>query len=164
MTSRRAAPHRDVVNLVRSGRKQPQPLSASAGGPARLPPIQLNLRDVASGPCTEVAATRICVACRSGTCSTCFDSRAANRSYPSRVFVHRDAGRREDFDCAHPREGAQLRSWCRSNTLRALQCMCRNRQRAVPGLHRNGCRQQPGCRRDGATTRCGCLRAGRGAH
>ena len=34
---RRAAPHGMVVNLVRSGRKQPQRFSASAGGSARLP-------------------------------------------------------------------------------------------------------------------------------
>src|SRR6478752_2826020 len=35
---RRAAPHCMVVNLVRSGRKQPQLFSASAGGTARHPP------------------------------------------------------------------------------------------------------------------------------
>src|SRR5689334_8235284 len=40
---RRAAPHCMVVNLVRSGRKQPQLFSASAGGPARLP-FSLNPR------------------------------------------------------------------------------------------------------------------------
>src|SRR5215207_1026075 len=34
---RRAAPHCMVVNLVRSGRKQPQLFSASAGGSARHP-------------------------------------------------------------------------------------------------------------------------------
>src|SRR5439155_20550024 len=34
---RRVAPHCMVVNLVRSGRKQPQLLSASAGGTARHP-------------------------------------------------------------------------------------------------------------------------------
>src|SRR5215208_4662290 len=34
---RRAAPHCMVVNLVRSGRKQPQLFSASAGGTARHP-------------------------------------------------------------------------------------------------------------------------------
>src|SRR5712671_261919 len=33
--SRRASPHRSLVNLVRSGRKQPQPVPASAGGQAR---------------------------------------------------------------------------------------------------------------------------------
>src|SRR3954468_16524543 len=33
----RASPHCMVVNLVRSGRKQPQLFSASAGGPARHP-------------------------------------------------------------------------------------------------------------------------------
>jgi hypothetical protein len=34
---RRVAPHCMVVNLVRSGRKQPQRFSASAGGTARHP-------------------------------------------------------------------------------------------------------------------------------
>ena len=33
----RASPHCMVVNLVRSGRKQPQLFLASAGGKARLP-------------------------------------------------------------------------------------------------------------------------------
>ena len=32
----RASPHCRLVNLVRSGRKQPQPITASAGGKARL--------------------------------------------------------------------------------------------------------------------------------
>ena len=34
---RRASPHCMLVNLVRSGRKQPQLFCASAGGKARLP-------------------------------------------------------------------------------------------------------------------------------
>ena len=32
----RVSPHCNLVNLVRSGRKQPQPIVASAGGKARL--------------------------------------------------------------------------------------------------------------------------------
>ena len=32
----RVSPHCTMVNLVRSGRKQPQPIGASAGGKARL--------------------------------------------------------------------------------------------------------------------------------
>jgi hypothetical protein len=35
--SRRASPHCNLVNLVRSGRKQPQLFAASAGGKARHP-------------------------------------------------------------------------------------------------------------------------------
>ena len=38
---RRVAPHCRVVNLVRSGRKQPQRLTASAGGTARHPMLRL---------------------------------------------------------------------------------------------------------------------------
>ena len=34
-SKRRASPHCSLVNLVRSGRKQPQPVPASAGGQAR---------------------------------------------------------------------------------------------------------------------------------
>ena len=37
----RASPHCTLVNLVRSGRKQPQLVSASAGGLARHPAFPL---------------------------------------------------------------------------------------------------------------------------
>ena len=37
----RASPHCKVVNLVRAGRQQPQPLTASAGGKARHPRLSI---------------------------------------------------------------------------------------------------------------------------
>ena len=47
---RRVSPHCRVVNLVRSGRKQPQPFTASAGGKARHFHFQATaLRIVSSG-------------------------------------------------------------------------------------------------------------------
>src|SRR6185437_13281282 len=44
---RRVAPHCTVVNLVRSGRKQPQRFSASAGGTARHPPLAMSYQVLA---------------------------------------------------------------------------------------------------------------------
>src|SRR5690348_11278207 len=41
---RRASPHCMVVNLVRSGRKQPQLFFASAGGKARHPDLRKKVR------------------------------------------------------------------------------------------------------------------------
>ena len=161
---RRASPHCSVVNLVRSGRKQPQPLTASAGGqarhlPASPPPGSGGGRRLgATGPTARIPACPIRSspasggrasfddAGRAGARRPGADARARAAAAASRLPLHRHARRRQDHARAHPREVAELRDRHHAQPCGMCSRVHRDRRRPLrrPDRGRRGHQHQGG--------------------
>ena len=154
----RASPHCRVVNLVRSGRKQPQLFSASAGGKARHPYRCAARRDRACAGRMRTSETAVTLALarkwrpqdlrrngRAGARGAGADQCAHAEPPAPRLPADRHARRGQDHARADHRQGAQLRDRRHRHAVRRLRGLQRDRRGPLRRPDRAGRRlQHPG--------------------